>query len=210
MTERQQPAAYYALLGVTVALTLLGVVTLLPRAAASKPNLIGYRSVCTFAPAASAICALLAGTSCTIRNRLVSRRASSMRFRPLFLPVALGIALAAVAVVFGARYITTRGALNELVAEPTFRGEPLRALRDGTRSASTSEGQFSVTVEVTVESGRVSRIGILSGGEYERRASAELFPAVIEAQSTAVDTVSGATISSRLLLTAIAKAARGR
>lgn len=44
---------YALLLTVTVLGTAGAVATLLPSAAASYPNILGYRSVCTFAPAAS-------------------------------------------------------------------------------------------------------------------------------------------------------------
>ncbi|MDF1567997.1 MAG: hypothetical protein RQ801_01015 [Spirochaetaceae bacterium] len=47
--------------------SLGGLLTLIPREGASYPNLIGYSSLCTFAPAATFYCFFLAGLSCFIR-----------------------------------------------------------------------------------------------------------------------------------------------
>lgn len=66
--------AYAVLLLVTVVAAAGGVVTLLPAAGASYPNILGYRSLCTFAPAASLYCFLIAGVTCALRATLVKRR----------------------------------------------------------------------------------------------------------------------------------------
>ena len=59
---------YFSSLSITILATLGGFITLLPRAAASYPNILGYSSVCTFAPAASLYCFFIAGLSCFIRS----------------------------------------------------------------------------------------------------------------------------------------------
>ncbi len=102
--QKNESPAYWSMLGLSLAFSILAVVTMLPNPAASKPNVLGYRSVCSFAPAATALCGLLAGISCTLRNRRVSRAAASMRYRPLILPTAVGLALLTVALVFGIRF----------------------------------------------------------------------------------------------------------
>lgn len=71
MTET---AKYRALLAFSAAATLAGLATLLPRAAASWPNLVGYRSLCTFAPAGTLFCFLAAGASCFVRATFVKDR----------------------------------------------------------------------------------------------------------------------------------------
>ena len=76
--EKNESPVYWAMLALTLAFSVLAVVTLIP-AGASKPNVLGYRSVCSFAPTATALCGLLAGITCTLRNRMASRRASSIR-----------------------------------------------------------------------------------------------------------------------------------
>jgi len=66
---------YGILLLVTVICAVGGVVTLIPSAAASYANVFGYRSLCTFAPAASLYCFAAAGITCILRASLVKRAA---------------------------------------------------------------------------------------------------------------------------------------
>lgn len=63
--------SYKLMLLFTILATLGGIITLIPGAGASYPNLIGYNSVCTFAPAATFFCFFLAGTSCFIRSTFI-------------------------------------------------------------------------------------------------------------------------------------------
>ncbi|TFG58475.1 MAG: hypothetical protein E4H36_15330 [Spirochaetales bacterium] len=63
--------AYKILLLLTVLSAIGGILTLIPRKAASYENVLGYRSFCTFAPAASFFCFLAAGTSCFFRSTFV-------------------------------------------------------------------------------------------------------------------------------------------
>jgi hypothetical protein len=72
--------------------------TLVPNPAASWPNILGYRSLCTFAPAATACCGLLAGITCLVRSRLVSVRAAQNRFRPPFVAIVVFVLLLGIAV----------------------------------------------------------------------------------------------------------------
>ncbi|MFP4112757.1 MAG: hypothetical protein ACOC2Y_00895 [Spirochaetota bacterium] len=88
--------AYAILLAVTVLATLGGLLTLVPAPGASYPNLLGYRSLCTFAPAATLYCFAIAGASCVLRASLVKRKAFTGRasFRaPAIVVVALVLAL---------------------------------------------------------------------------------------------------------------------
>ena len=93
MKENTYGPAYGPLLALSGLFALGAIVTLIPNPGASWPNIMGYLSVCTFAPGASFACALLAAVTCTIRARLVRKIPS-----PVFIPVAaiaaLGIALA--------------------------------------------------------------------------------------------------------------------
>jgi len=59
---------YISLLILTIIAAVGGLLTLLPWAGASYPNIMGYKSLCTFAPAATFFCFLIAGTSCFIRS----------------------------------------------------------------------------------------------------------------------------------------------
>jgi hypothetical protein len=65
---RKQPG-YSILLGLTVTLAVLAILTLLP-VATHPANVLGYRSLCTWVPWSTLILAALAGTSCKLRKRL--------------------------------------------------------------------------------------------------------------------------------------------
>ncbi len=62
---------YRMLLGISLVSTLGGLLTLIPSPGASYPNILGYRSLCTFAPAATLFCFLIAGISCFVRSTWV-------------------------------------------------------------------------------------------------------------------------------------------
>jgi uncharacterized membrane protein (UPF0136 family) len=89
---------YAFLLAITILATAGGVVTLIPREAASYPSILGYRSVCTFAPAATLFCFAVAGVSCFLRASLAKetsgtpRQRMSRHFRAI-VPIALVVLL---------------------------------------------------------------------------------------------------------------------
>ncbi|MGA2480846.1 MAG: FMN-binding protein [Spirochaetia bacterium] len=207
--QRNESAGYYGLLGVTMAFSVIAVVTLIPTPAAPVPNGLGYRSVCGFAPAATALCALLAAATCTLRNRLVSRNAASARYSPLFVPIGVAILLLAVTAVFGIRYGVTQSHFVEVITKTQSRGTPLASLPDGTRSATVTEGEVSATVQVIVSSGEISDIQLTAGRNVDATLAGEIIGRVKKAASTSVDAVSGATASSNVLLKAIEAAAAG-
>ena len=209
MNERQ-PAAYYALIGLSLAFSVLAVVTLLPNPAASKPNVLGYRSVCTFAPAATALCGLAAGITCVLRNRLVSVRRAATRFQPPFVAVLVLGALIAAAAVFGARFAASQSRFEAIIAETAPKGAAFASLADGTRRATVAEGEVSATVEVTVAGGSITGLRLVEGRNVEQAVADAVFAAVKEAQSTGVDAVAGATASSNVLLKAVEEAAGKR
>jgi hypothetical protein len=95
---QNQPLAYKILLLLAMIFSLAAILTLVPNPGASWPNILGYKSLCTFAPAATACCGLLAGITCLIRSRLVSAQAASNRFRPPFVAILVFAALLAVAI----------------------------------------------------------------------------------------------------------------
>ncbi|MBN2659576.1 MAG: hypothetical protein JXR86_21135 [Spirochaetales bacterium] len=89
--------SYKLMLLFTILATLGGIITLIPGAGASYPNLIGYNSVCTFAPAATFFCFFLAGASCFIRSTFIKDQSGSPgeRFRrhsPRLIALALVLA----------------------------------------------------------------------------------------------------------------------
>lgn len=83
---------------------------------------------------------------------------------------------------------------------------PISRVADGTYEGECDAGYIYAQVRVTVESGEITDIGLLEH-RNERGAAAERIPQdVIAAQSLDVDTVSGATNSSRVIKEAIANA----
>jgi uncharacterized protein with FMN-binding domain len=206
MEEKQSPS-YIALLALTIVLTILAMVTLLPSPAASKPNVLGYRSVCSFAPAASAVCGLAAGITCTLRNRLVSRKRARTRYAPPFAPIGVSLVLVVFAVVFGVRFGRIQSRYIAVIEKTTPASGSFGALVDGVHTASASEGDISATVEMDVTAGKIRDLRLVDAKNVEASLAAQLFEAVIGAQSAGVDAVSGATASSRVLLNAVAAAA---
>ena len=206
--ERNESPAYWALLVLSLAFSVLAAVTLIPNPAAAKPNVLGYRSVCSFAPAATALCGVLAGITCTVRNRMFSRRASSMRYRPLIVPAGVGILLLVVALVFGIRFGNAQSRFQAVIqkTEPATAGS---AFVDGTRSATMQEGEITAVVEVTVAGGRIESMRLVSGQNVDAVLAETIFSRVRAAGSTSVDAVSGATASSNVLLKAVEAAAAG-
>ena len=53
----------------------------MPREAASWPNILGYSSLCTFAPAATFFCFFLAGLSCFIRSVFIKDQSGTPQKR---------------------------------------------------------------------------------------------------------------------------------
>lgn len=208
MDTPRQPPAYAALLGVSLLCSIAAVLTLIPSAGASKPNVLGYRSLCTFAPAATALCGLAAGITCVLRNRLVSARRASTRFQPPFVAIVVLGGLITLAVVFGVRYGRAETRFGEVIAATTPAGGAFGTLADGTRTATVTEGEVSATVEVTAAGGKVTGLRLMAGKNVEQSVADTVFAAVIGAQSTAVDAVSGATATSNVLLSAIESTVR--
>jgi hypothetical protein len=90
----QNDRNYLILLILSFVFALGALITLLPSRAAPWPNLIGYKSVCSFAPGATVACGLLAGITCVIRARLFGPRRGQKRGWA----VPIGVALALLAV----------------------------------------------------------------------------------------------------------------
>lgn len=74
---------YKTLLLFTSLATLGGILTLVPWKNASYPNILGYSSLCTFAPAATLYCFFIAGFSCFIRSTFVKeeRGTAAQKFK---------------------------------------------------------------------------------------------------------------------------------
>ena len=94
------------------------------------------------------------------------------------------------------------------LATQTDFGIDLSNVKDGTYTGSGTGFSGTITVEVTIQDGKIAAIQILSSGDDEAYFSRVrgLVDTVIAQQSLSIDTVSGATYSSRGLLSAIKNA----
>lgn len=103
---------YGPLLILSAVFALGAVLTLIPFKGASWDNVLGYKSLCTFAPIATAVCALLAGTTCVIRARFFGPQAGYRK--PWAFPIIVALALASVIAVFLPIYFHVKAkALND-------------------------------------------------------------------------------------------------
>jgi uncharacterized membrane protein len=87
---------YHGLLIFTKIATIAGLLTLIPWNGASYENVFGYKSLCTYAPAATLFCFLIAGLSCFIRANFFNikeerKRIYFERLIPLILVAILAI-----------------------------------------------------------------------------------------------------------------------
>ena len=93
--------AYRPLLVLSGLFALGAALTLVPNPNASWPNILGYSSLCTFAPGATFGCAMLAAITCTVRARLARRWTA-----PAALPI---VAIAALAIGLGVSTVAWAG-----------------------------------------------------------------------------------------------------
>ena len=73
-------------------------------------------------------------------------------------------------------------------------------MRDGVYTGSSDFGLVKVELEVTVQEGAFSDIRIITHEQGMGKPAEALLPIIIETNSTKVDTISGATISSKAIL----------
>lgn len=109
--EHAVDRTYKALLILSGLATLSAILTLIPRSGAPWPNAIGYRSLCSFAPVSTVLCALLAAATCTVRARFFKPGAHHGWRAPIAAGILL-LALTALASVLyaGARVDAASGA----------------------------------------------------------------------------------------------------
>jgi hypothetical protein len=77
-------SVYITLLASATIATIAGLLTLMPWATANYPNILGYRSLCTFAPAAAFYCFLIAGIICFCRATFTKDRHGTLGQRFIY------------------------------------------------------------------------------------------------------------------------------
>lgn len=119
------------------------------------------------------------------------------------------IVVAVFAIVMGVSAWLTRG-LDEM-AQMQINNVDLNSLSDGTYRGSFRGYRWSNSVEVVIESNRIADIRITEKHRFHREELIqELTSRIIDEQSIDVDTVSGATVSSKAFLKAIENALSGQ
>jgi uncharacterized protein with FMN-binding domain len=92
-------------------------------------------------------------------------------------------------------------------SQPALAGVTAQGLADGTYEGSYEGGRWTNRVRVTVAGGKIGNIALLQDVIFSKNdVSVALFERVITAQSTQVDAVAGATVTSKAYLKSIENA----
>ncbi|SMP53717.1 FMN-binding protein [Anoxynatronum buryatiense] len=118
----------------------------------------------------------------------------------------LGAVVLVLILIAGGMFIYLTRGLSEGASLP-LEGIDLSETADGTYGGRYEGGRWSNQVEVTVENHRITRLEVVEDiGFVQEGFSQDLFSAVIAAQDTRIDTVSGATVTTKAYLKAIENA----
>jgi NosR/NirI family nitrous oxide reductase transcriptional regulator len=81
---------------------------------------------------------------------------------------------------------------------------PRNVLKDGTYDGIAKQGPVKVIAKVTIKNQSIARIELIKHRTWRGKAAEKIIPQkIIDEQSTNVDAVSGATISSRVIMNAV-------
>jgi len=109
-------------------------------------------------------------------------------------------------IIFGTTYFINLQKYKKAIQTISISNNDFSAVKDGTYKGSYDAMRIAADVSVTVSNHKITDIKLLRH-KNERGQKAEVIPKkVIEAQSLAVDTVTGATNSSKVILKAIENA----
>jgi uncharacterized protein with FMN-binding domain len=122
-----------------------------------------------------------------------------------FLKIMLIIILALFTVTAAFGFYLTQGL--ESGAKLKLSGVAPSSIKDGVYEGTYNSGRWSNQVAVTIKSGKITDIKCLKDVTFNNeKTSAKLFSDVVKAQNSTVDTVSGATVTSKAYLKAIENA----
>ena len=127
-----------------------------------------------------------------------------MRFRFRYVVLVLLVALVAAAAPYIGKAIRFKNEIEQIVIGDVN----VASVTDGSYRGTCDAGVVVATVEVRVVSGKITAITLLRHDNGQGKAAETITGKVIEAQSLKVDTISGATYSSRVILKAIENALR--
>jgi len=203
---KKQP--WYSVLLMISALWMIGgFLTLLPNGAASKPNILGYFSLCTFAPAATLFCFAGAAVTCLLRALLFKTDSAGERapFSRHLFALAVIIPLLAVAGVATGIWAADASRFTSAIVTDISAPAPDR-LRDGSFTGTWQSDEVEATVELTVSAGRITGGRLLSGKNVPENVFTEMIDGLTATQSLEIDAVTGATASSSVVLKACEQA----
>ena len=96
-------------------------------------------------------------------------------------------------------------------SQPALTGVTAQGLKDGVYEGNYDGGRWTNGVKVTVTGEKIGNIVLVQDVMFsDAKVSSELFQRVIAAQSTQVDTVAGATVTSKAYLKSIENALTGK
>jgi uncharacterized protein with FMN-binding domain len=130
-----------------------------------------------------------------------------MKKRRIVLPIILGVLASIVICGFAAKTLIENN-LDQL-AYLTVPDVDITKIEDGTYAGSYKEFPISAKVEVTVKDHQITAVELIEHKSGQGKPAEAITDKVIEAQSLDVDVISGATLSSKVILMAIENALSG-
>lgn len=124
-----------------------------------------------------------------------------MKMRPLF--IVLGLIVALPILIKLRRYNSDAGRIGKVDVD-------LSGTADGVHSGAYDSGPVVVNVDVTVKDHAITDIKLVKHRNGQGAAAESITGTVVSAQSIKVDVVSGATMSSKVILLAIEDALKGK
>ena len=114
----------------------------------------------------------------------------------------VGIVIAALIGIMAIGAFYGMGAVRRLAVNPV----DLAGIEDGVYAGSFREGRFSYSVEVTVKDHRLQAVKSTGGRQAQDAVIQQIFARIVEVQSVQVDTVSGASLTTKAVSKAVENA----
>ena len=114
----------------------------------------------------------------------------------------VGIVIAALIGILAIGAFSGMGAVRRLAINPV----DLAGIEDGVYSGSFRKGRFSYSVQVTVKDHRLQAVESTGGRQAQDAVIRQIFARMVEVQSVQVDTVSGASLTTRAVSKAVENA----
>jgi uncharacterized protein with FMN-binding domain len=114
----------------------------------------------------------------------------------------VGIVLAALIGILAIGAFSGMGAVRRLAVNPV----DLAGIEDGVYTGSFRKGRFSYSVEVTVKDQRIQAVKSTGKPQAQEAVVRQIFARIVEVQSVQVDTVSGASLTTKAVSKAVENA----